>query len=244
MTAIIGHNSKPAYDPKITDDLEAKSREFADAAGQWKESGPIADDETASQLRDFIAGSKGLLKEIDRARREAKKPWDDAAKEVQEAFRPIADMVSRSLRLIEPIMGEYLRRKEREAAEEKRRIEAERRAAEKREKELREQAKRRHDVAADVAADVARKEAQNLRRAAKEAGKVTVKSASGGARAATLRTQRSARITNINQVFVHYRDHPMVAELLTKLATADVRARDVDETKIPGIEIIERKIAV
>jgi len=248
MTATIGHNSGlafgPAYDKAVTDALGLKAREFADAAGQWKDAGAIDSDEDAERLRDFMAGAKGFLKDADNTRRGFKKPWDDLGAEVQVVFRPISDIVQRSLRLIEPMMNDYLRKKQREAAEEKRRLQAEAEAQRRHAADMAEQARRRNDVAAEIAAEVASKEAKGLEKAAKQAGKVTVKSASGGARAMSPRTQRSARILNINQLFVHYRDHPLVAETLTKLATADVRARSVDETKIPGIEIIERKVAV
>ncbi len=60
------------------------------------------------------------------------------------------------------------------------------------------------------------------------------------ARARTLREHYRAEVDDVLLCFVHYRDHPAIKELLTKLASHDARDGRRD---IPGCTIIKEEIA-
>lgn len=245
-TAEIGHNNPPAYDPEALAAEEARAREFADAAGAFLDLGELDNEDDAQRLNDYIAGARKVRKAIDDARKAAKKPHDDAGKEVQAAFTPIIETVDRSVKRVQPMLTAWLDKKEaeRKALEEKQRQEAE--AAAKAAEEAAERAAGRNDIAGEVEAEEAAKRAEEMRKEADRTAKSTAKvaSATGGTRSAGLRTVRSARITNVRMLFQHYSDRPEVEDVLLRLANADIRSKDVDETAIPGIEIIETRKAV
>lgn len=241
--SLFGHNRPPPFDADALAEHERRAREFADAAGDYLDLGEIASEEDAQRLNDYMAGARKLRKEIDAARVAEKKPHDEAAKAVQAAFAPVLAILDKSVDKVKPLLTDYLRRKKEAADAEKRRKEHEAARAREEAARLAAQAAARNDVAGEAEAEAAAKEAARLEKEAARSAKAVVASATGGTRSAGLRTARTAEITNINQVFMHYRSHPEVAALLTRLATADVRAKDVDETAIPGIRIIETQVA-
>ena len=239
----IGHNNPPPYDPAVLGGLESEIAQWADAAGEWLDLGEVETDAQAGHLSDFVAGANALKKRVEDARKAAKKPHDEAGRAVQAAFAVPATKIERAVEKAKKLLGPFLARKKAEAEAAKREAMA---AAEKARKEAEEKARQaaaRNDISGEVEAEKALKDAEKARKAASREAKAQVKSVSGGGRTMSLRTTRSAEITNINQVFMHYRDRPEVADLLTRLATADVRAKDVDETTIPGIRITETQTA-
>lgn len=242
--AAIGHNSS---------DPVAKREAFVERVSAflrgldvWTQRKTV-DADTAPRLRDFIAGLKKLAKEADEARKAEKKPHDDAAKAVQAAWAPIADKIDAALKSAEPILAAFLREEQRKADEAK--AEAARKA---REAEAAAAAARADAAAA--ATESARIEAEaraaELAKAAKaenraaKAGPTRVESATGLANRAGLREVRSARIIDLARAVFHYRDHPDMADLILRLANADIRASKGEAIEIPGIAIdVEQKLA-
>ena len=240
----IGHNRPPPYDAEALLVLVNRTDEFMAASTAIRQKAvPIQNEEHAALLTDHIGGLRGLVKQVDEARKAAKKPHDDAAKAVQEAFNPILDRIKRALDFMLNEQTVWLDKKA--AAEAARKAEEQRIAREKQAEadRLAREAAASGDFDAEARAEAAKKEADKLAKEAAKAATVNQGSASGAARTVGLVTVRSAKITNINLLFLHYRDRPEVAEVLLRLANADIRAKDVDDSLIQGIEIIETKAA-
>lgn len=239
-----GHNNPPPFDPDVLADLARRTDEFMAASTSIRQKAvPIQSEEHAALLTDHIGGLRGLTKQVDEARKAAKKPHDDAGKAVQEAFMPLLDRIKRALDFMLAEQTAWLNKK---AAEERaRKAEEERRAAEARAEaeRLAREAAASGDFDAEARAAAAQEEAEKLAKQAAKAVTVNQGSATGAARTVGLVKVREAKITNINLLFLHYRDRPEVAETLLRLANADIRAKDVDDNLIPGIEILETESA-
>lgn len=241
-----GHNNPPPFDPKEVEALSGEANGFLDTAGKWIEAGDIKSEANAQRLNDFIAGVRKRKTHTDNARKEAKKPHDDAGKAVQAAYTPIITKLECAISKVQPLATKWLEKKDEEARQEAARKAEEARRQREEAERLAAQAEQRHDVSGEVDAEAAKKAAdqaeKDAARAAKQSAKVS--SATGGTRSMGLRTNREAKIVNMRSLFFHYADHPKVAECLKSLADADIRAKDVDEAKIPGIEIVETRRAV
>ena len=239
LNAAMGHNRPPPYDPDVLADLIGRTDEFMRVSTDIRQKcNPIADDEQAKLLTDHISGLRGLKSQTDKARKDAKKPFDDAGKVIQDTFMPIIERIDRALSAMLEMQTAYLSRKAEEErkrkAEEQARADAARLEAER----LAKEAAASGDLDAEVEAERKAKEAEDLAKQASREAKVNAGSATGGGRTVGLVKVREAVITNINLLFVHYRAHPAVSEVLLRLANADIRAKDVDESLIPGIDII------
>lgn len=244
--AVIGANNPPPFSQETVDAHAANASQFVDAAGQWLDLKEITDEAEAARLNDFISGVKKAKKAADDARKAEKKPHDDAGKAVQAAYKPILDKFDLTIKKVAPMLTAHMERKEAERRAEAARQAEEARKAQEEAARLAAQAEARNDIAGEVAAEEAKERAEQLAKDADRAAKAStqVSSATGGGRTASLRTIRKARITNMRVLFMHYQDRPELAECLLSMANADIRSRDVDHTKIPGIEIIEEKVAV
>ena len=239
----IGDNNGPAFNPEVVSEFEAKAREFADAAGAWKEAGSIESDEQAAKANDFLSGTRKLAKEVEDRRKAEKQPFLDAGREIDAAFKKVINLLDGAANMVKPLQQDFLRRKEAEAA--KARAEAERKAREEAEQAeaARRAAEARNDVAGQQEAEERAKAAEEEAAKAAKFESAKASSATGGGRTQSLRTVKTARITSINQAMLHYRDRPEMAELILRLANADARAAKDQEITIPGIEItIERKL--
>lgn len=237
------HNQPPPYDDAVLEDLSEKVRDFTDGAGDWSDLKEIETEEQSAKLTDYLSGARGLYKKVDEARKAAKKPHDDAGKAVQDAFMPLLNKLKRSADTAKELQTVWLTKLEKEKAAERQRqieeAERQRRAAE----EAARQAESRNDIEGQVDAEAAMKEAEKAEKAAQRDVRVSSKSSTGGGRTTSLRTVREAEITNLRHLFLHYQSHPEVAEVLRRLANADIRAAKGAPVDIPGINIIERKVA-
>lgn len=237
----IGHNNPPPFDPDKVAALKAEAEQAADAAAAW--AGITIGDETAAgRLKDHIDALSRQHREAEAARKAAKQPHLDAGRAVDDAFRPITETLARAAKIAREPLAAWLMEQERIAAE-RRRIEAEaaRKAAEEAER-MRRAAEAQRNAAAQVEAEAAAEAAAEAQRIAERADRVRVSSATGSSATRTsLRTVRRAQLRAINQALLHYRDHPEVAELLTRLANADLRAAKGAPITIPGFDIIEEK---
>jgi hypothetical protein len=176
--------------------------------------------ENAPALRDVIARGVALGKKIEAARKGAKQPHLDACKDVDADFKPVAEHVSGIAGAAKGLLTPFL------VAEQKRQQEA---AAE---------ARAWAEVLATKEADAA---AVETAKQVAVAGRV--ESASGLARAISLRTYRSARVTDAAAMVAHFAGHASVIEAAEKLANAAIRDAKGQPITIPGVEIVEEQRA-
>lgn len=238
LSAGIGHNSSLPYDPEVAERLEQRVRELADAGGAWLDQGKIEDDEQAGKLNDFITQTRKCEKEIEDARKAAKKPHDDAAKAVDSKFKTLATPLGTLSAKLKAILTEFATEKQRRLDEQKR---LEREAARKAQEEadrLRREAEARNDVIAQAAAEEAAKEAAKAAKAAEKPVRAQIASATGGGRTMAQLVTYRAEIENVNRAFGFFRDHPYfgpkLRETLQQMAEAERRAAE-GVNEIPGV---------
>jgi hypothetical protein len=235
------HNNPPAplpYDPEVLGACDKRVNDFTDAAGAWLDLERIETEEQALKLTDFVAGSRKLYKHIDEARIEAKRPHDEAGKVVQAAFTPRLLKIEETVKQVLPLQNDWLDRV-RKAEEERRRLQAE--AARKLQEEaeaLRAQAAGRNDISGQVDAEAMQKQADKLAASAAAPVKVSAGSATGAGRTIAQVETRTAKIINMNVLFMHFREATEVAEVLQRLANAALRVKGWDGKDIPGTETV------
>lgn len=239
----LGHNNPPAFDQSVVDGFDERISDFLEVTQTWLDLEEVTDEQQAGLLTDQIDGLRGLYKEVDIARKAAKKPHDDAGKAVQAAFTPLLTKLKMSADKLKPKLEAYATKRAREEEQRKQRELAE---AEARRKEAEAKAKAAEasgDIGAQVDAQEAAEQAEKDAKEAAKAPDTKVRSATGAGRTMALRTVKEVEITNINVLFMHYSDEPKIAELLTSLATAEVRAKGYDHASapVPGIKIHEVK---
>lgn len=237
----IGHNKGPVFNVEVVDALAKEASEIADAASEWAKF-EITTETKAGELKDFLDAARAKHKEIEERRKAEKQPFLDAGRDIDAAFKKVTSVIEAAGKIAKAPLEAFLREQQRLADERKRaEQEAARRAAEEAERE-RLIAERNQNAAAMVEAEEKAKAAAEAAKAAAEAARARVSSATGsGASSTSLRTVRSARISNINQAMLHYRDRPELSEVITRMANADIRASRGASIAIPGIEIIEEK---
>ena len=239
------HNGPPAFDPDVLAALRTKVERAAETAGAWLDARVIESDEDASRANDYVRALKALRDEIDGARKEAKRPHDEAAKAVQVAFAALLDPLAFTDGAVKKMLSDFAARK-RSAAEEAKAAEIARLEEEHgRATAALQAAHARNDVigiAAEtngIGAIEDRLEALRGKRV-----KVQIASATGGGRTMAERTTRRARVVNLNLAFMHFRDRPEIAAALESLANAELRASRGAALTLPGFEIItERTVA-
>ena len=220
-----GGGSEPLpYDAERHAKLRLQALAFADACGKWRDLKTITTAEQAEKLTDFVAGARGLTKKVEETRKAEKKVWDDKGAAVQKAFVALTDILTRATESVKPLQADWLKREQdRINAEqaEKRRL-AEEAAAEA--ARLAAQAATRNDVVGEAEAEKAAKEAAKLQKAAGRDVRAKAGSATGGGRTMSLRTVKTAQIVSQNAIYMHFREHPRVQEVLQALANEAVRA--------------------
>lgn len=233
----IGHNSETIFS-----ELEERVNEFRRGAATWVNT-EIADEAKAQKLTDFLTGARLLQKDVDAQRKSEKEPHDKAAKAVQAKFKPLLTIAERTVGAAKAKLGEFMAWKE----EQKRlaNIEAARKAREAEEAVLKAQAeaeKANDHVAAAAAAEALEQAEQDAASAAAPV-KTSVRSDSGAGRNVALRTHRFAQVDNANLLVAHFRQHPKVLALVRQLADEAIRAAKGDPISIPGVTVVEKKVA-
>jgi len=232
----LGHNKPPLVDPDLLDQTDARIAEFADKAKEWLDLGEITSQEQSANLTDFITGARGVFKVVDKARADAKKPHDEASKAVQALFAGKLSTIERIVDRVKPLQAAWLAKEnariEAEQAEKRRLAEAARLEAEAKASI----AAAHGDIAGEIAAEEAAKEAAKLQKAAEKPLKANAGSASGAGRTMSLRKTRVAEIDNIRLAFMQFWDRTEVAEVLTRLANAELRGSP-DLLEIPGFKV-------
>ena len=242
--AVIGDNNPPAFDAELVAEFTTKTEDFLKVTQQWMRLEKVETEVQATQMTDQIDGLRGLHKKIDTARKDAKKPHDDAGKLVQAAFTPLLTKLKTAADALKPKLADYAAEKARIEAEEKARAEEEALEKAKQAEADRKAAEESGDIGALVDAEEQAKAAEEELKEASRKPTTNVKSASGAGRTMSLRTIKEVEVTNVRVLFMHYQDRPEVAELLKRLATADVRSKDydLDANPIPGITVTDRKV--
>lgn len=239
MSPGIGHNSAPIIPDAIFD----KVRDFTDAAGAWLDLKEIDSQERSEKATDFVAGARSVFKEVDEARKAAKKPHDDAAQAVQDAFKPLLDKIGKAGEVVKALQADWLKReKAREEAERREREAAARAAEEAAARDLAE-AQARNDVSGMVDAEAAHKAAAKDAKAAAKPVKAQAGSATGGARTMSLRTTYRCEVESRGPALATYRDHPEVIALIERLATAEVRSQRGEKVAPNGFKLITEETA-
>lgn len=197
---------------------------FCDACGKWADIKDIASKEQAERLGDFINGAKQLSKKVDEQRTADKSIHDARSTAVQSAFKLLLDKLDASAKKLKPMAAAWLEKEQARLAAEQ--AEAKRIADEKIEAARKQAAEAlaRNDVSGEVEAAAAMKDAEKAQKVASRDVKAKVGSASGAGRTMSMRTVQTAEIHSQNGVYMHFREHPDVIDLLQRLATAAVRA--------------------
>lgn len=212
---------------------------FMEACGKWADIKEIGSAEQSERLTDFIAGARQLWQKVEDQRKADKKPHDDRAAEVQEAFIGMLNKLKAAGEKLKPMQAAWLAKVQAkidaEKAEQRRLAEEKAEAA----RQLAAQAAARNDVSGEVDAAAALKEAEKEQKAANRDVKAKAGSASGGGRAMAMREVRSAEILSRNSVYMHFRDHPDVVDLLQRLATAAVRAGVEFDPKVLTVKTVQ-----
>lgn len=241
--ATIGDNRPPPFDPERHAELVTRIDPFMKVCDAMRAAGEITSDDQAQRLADHIAGMRGLGKLVEETRIAEKKPHDEAAGAVQEAFKPLADRLTRAIAAMLALQTAWLDKKAQaaEAARLKREAEA---------NELRAAAEKAAAAAAgsidgELEAERLAKAADAAEKSAGRVEKVNVGSATGAGRTIAMRKVRKAEIINVNLLFVRYRSHPKLLEVLQQLADADVRAKAINEANAAfcGVIIKETRVA-
>lgn len=240
--AVMGDNKPPAYDAEIVADLNEKVAEFLRVTQQWLDLPKIETELHAGQMTDQIDGLRGLFKNVDDARKGEKKPHDDAGKVVQAAFKPMLDKLTIAASALKPKLAVYAKAQQAIAQAKRREEKAAAKVLADEAAAKAKAAEESNDIAAQVEAEAATKEAEAATKKAEAPVKTNVKSASGGGRTMHMRPIKDVEVTNVTVLFMEYRGHPKVLELLTRLATTDVRAAGYVEGTIKGIEVKERQV--
>jgi len=234
MPADMGHNSGShveAYKETLAR-FKADAEKFADVT-----------DDNAQLIRDHIGYGGKLAKEIDAKRDEEKRPYLEAGRKIDGAYKPLIEACDDVVKAMKRKLAAFLDAREREArriADEKARA---LREAEEAARKAQEEPEDDPFLAAtaptvDVAAVAAEAKVAELQVSAAS----RVSSAAGGFNATSLRTKRSAKVTDWGKLAQHYLNSGELRACLQKLADADIRHAKGAAIEIPGVEIVEERV--
>lgn len=207
----------------------------------WLDGEPVKTQEQADTVAKLLDLARKAKKTADTARKVEAKPFDEGKAEIQARYKPIlskADLIADTCKkVITPYLDEQERQKR----------EVERVAVELAEAAERTAQEAMHQTTVGDIEE--RAEAEKLVEQAKTAQLAANKLAKdkghamGGARAVSLRTVRTAEITDLSAAIKHYWaiDKSVFERLVNDLANDDVRN---GVKAIPGFIINEEKVAV
>jgi hypothetical protein len=237
MLATIGHNQPPSPFEMSREEIEGlflEAKNWLDGEGV----NSAADADGVSRLLDMLRKAE---KRADEARKEEKRPHDEAAKAVQERYKPLLERVKLASETCKKALTPWLERvdAEKRAVAETARVEAEQKAAE---AQAAIRAARQSDLEEQEHAEALLREAKRAETAANRAENDKAH-AKGGDRAVTLRTTYRPFLKDAREAAKHYwltrRDD--MEMFIFELAQKDVRA---GHRSIPGFEVIEEREAV
>ena len=234
MPADVGHNSGS----HVEGYKETLARFKADAEKYTE-----VTDANAQFIRDHIGYGGKLAKEIDGQRDAEKRPHLEAGRQIDGAYKPLIEACDDVVKAMKRKLAAFLDAREREArriADEKARAlrEAEEAAAKAVEEPEEDPFLAATAPVIDVkAAHVEAKIAEGQLLAASR-----VSSAAGGFAATSLKTKRSAKVTDWSALAAHYLARGEVRAVLEQLANSDIRHSKGAEITIPGVEIVTERV--
>jgi hypothetical protein len=237
--AVMGGNNPPPAPPFKPESLEkakATAATLLKRADEMTARGPIKDADHAQEVADVVAALREGFKVVDGIRKDEKKPHDDNAQAVQDAFTVFTAALTKAAEKQKAISAAWLieedarlKREQEERAAAARKAAADAFAAA-------QLAESRGDSLALAEAEKAKEDAaKEQKKAEKPAARAKVDSATGAGRGMSLRETAYAKIESQNAVYMHFREHPEVAELLQRLANQAVRSKDWVEGSIKGV---------
>jgi hypothetical protein len=234
MPADMGHNSGS----HVEGFKETLARFKADAE-QYTE----VTEANAQFIRDHIGYGGKLAKEIDSQRDAEKRPHLEAGRQIDGAYKPLIEACDDVVKAMKRKLAAFLDAREREA----KRIAAEKAAALQAAEEAARKATEEPEddpflaaTAPVVDVKAAHVEAKIAEGQALAASRVS--SAAGGFAATSLKTKRSAKVTDWSALAAHYINNGELRATLQKLADADIRHARGAEISIPGVEILTERV--
>ena len=108
----LGDNNGPVLNPEVIEEYTRKVQDFADAAGDWKETKQITEDAQAEKAKDFLDGARKLFKDIEDRRKVEKEPFLAGGREVDAKFATIKAILEKSANMVKPLLEDFIKRKE------------------------------------------------------------------------------------------------------------------------------------
>lgn len=221
------HNQPPAPVDLARERLDA----LIANTNAWAERVPkIEDEDTAKSAADFLDQLDKQYQQYDAARREERRPHNEAAAAVQARWLPLLERISACKRVIAQMHRSWLRVKQDRLDEQRRqdqqKAEEARRRAEERAREAQAAEGSPGALNAVIAAQEAAEEAERARKAAAAVPQRAQVRGNLGGRARSLRYAWTASIADYDAAYAHFRDHPEVQQLLLSLTNQAVRAKD------------------
>jgi hypothetical protein len=247
--AIIGGNNPPydprkfaesaPYDPEILAQCVAKVAEFTATADEWAKLSRLEDNAQAKNLTDYMGGLGGVHKLVDAARIEFKRVFDALGDQVQAAFGPLVAKLKAAATVGKGLQADWLIRERAIIAAEKAEAMLQAQIAKADAEKAAALAQANGSISGKVEAEILAKEALAMEKSAARVVKPSSGSASGGARTVSLRSRKVAEIHSQNGVYMHFRGHPKVVELLQVLANEAVRSGVTFDAKILTVQTVE-----
>lgn len=227
--------------PEPIDLLKEKLALYQEGAAAF---GPVTE-ANAQEYRDHIGYGVKLAKEIDGQRDTEKRPHLEAGRAVDAAYKPLLETVEVTQKALKKPLEAFVIAREKEAqriaAEARRKVEEAERAAAEAAKAADEEDDPFLAATApvvDVKAVVAEAKVAELQ--VMTASRIS--SAAGGFAATSLKTKRSAKVTDWSALAAHYLARGEVRAVLEQLANADIRHAKGAAIEIPGVEIVEERV--
>ena len=231
MNEMLGHNCPP---------IDERAKRLAESADKWV-AADVDTDERAAKCRDFIAQLNNEAKRLESARKAEKQPFIDGGKDVDAKYRAPITLLQTAKGMVEPRLRAWLIKVDNERRAEAAKVEAKARVAATfaaaKVKEAVEARTLASAVDADLAVDAAKAAAKAVSAASAPAqvrGAVTGK-------ASSLRTYKSGVIDHLGDAIDHYRYHPELAAVMTRLANAELRH---GAKSVPGFRVYTTQTAV
>lgn len=242
----IGGNNPP--EPIDVTAIKEKVDERIDIANRWIVERPtLTDADMADKANGLKTQLLELKREVDKLRRDAKKPLEDAEAAIDAQFKPLIDLVERAYKAISDKLTAYLQEQQRLAREEQARKQAEARRQ-------REEAEAAAQAAAEEAKRTggdalrAQQEADAKARLAAQAEKDAAKPVKVQLRgdyttkAVSLRTTWRAEVVDEKEALKSYGKHPVVRAAALKaaleLATAEAKVAKREDAAPAGFRFV------
>lgn len=231
--AKVGHNRNPF------DELSDEIADLYNEAHNWCDGEPISNQKQADEIAKLLEMIRQARKKADEARKEEKRPHDEAAKAVQQKFMPVLESADMASMACKKTLAPWLQKLEDEkrAEAKAKRKEAEEKVRQAREAHQSAQSLEDMEKAEQSLADAKAAEKEAVA-AEKDRGRVK-----GGTRAVSLRTVYRAEITDPAEFarYIWLNHYAEFLDFMQGIADRDVRTCKTD---LPGATCIKEQTAV